>query len=244
MDPTRIREGRDPHTIRYGTLFGTLVFLLLASPFLKEGGTGEIILNGLFLTVLIGCVQAVRGDRRIVVLAVVLGSGLLASPGWGIFPASIATIVISQVAMIGFSGVVVIALGIDIFSAREISTGTILGACSVFVLLGLFWFGVFGLIEALEPGSFSFAEHHPIDLTGRFGDAERATQVSLKRAQIFYFTFVTITTLGFGDVLPVSDLARVYTTVAAMSGQLFLVVLVARLVGVHSAQSLSASKRE
>ncbi len=238
----RIRKSRDPKSVRYGILFGTLVFLLLTMPFLDKRSVGEFFLNVLFLSILVGCVQAVRSDRRLVGLCVVFGSGLFASPAWGIFPPSVTTNIVSIAALIGFSGVVIISLSLDVFRAREVSAGSIFGACSVFFLLGLFWYGIFSLIEVLQPDSFAFAEYHPADLANIMGVQQDIAEATLKRSQIFYFTYVTITTLGFGDVRPVSDVARIYTTIAAMSGQLFLVVLVARLVGIQSAQVSRARK--
>jgi voltage-gated potassium channel Kch len=51
-----------------------------------------------------------------------------------------------------------------------------------------------------------------------------------------YFSFVTLTTLGYGDITPASDLARLLAMMEAMLGQLFLVIIVARLVGIHATQ--------
>jgi hypothetical protein len=59
----------------------------------------------------------------------------------------------------------------------------------------------------------------------------------LKRGQLFYVSFVTITTLGFGDVLPVSTIVRIDSTVDAGRGQFFLATLIARRVGIHGAHA-------
>ncbi len=56
---------------------------------------------------------------------------------------------------------------------------------------------------------------------------------------MLYFSFSTLTTLGYGDIVPVSPLARMLTSVEAITGQLYLTVLVARLVGLHITESLS-----
>jgi hypothetical protein len=55
---------------------------------------------------------------------------------------------------------------------------------------------------------------------------------------VLYFSFATLTTLGYGDIVPVSAIARTLATLEAITGQLYLAVLVARLVGLHIAESL------
>ena len=59
-----------------------------------------------------------------------------------------------------------------------------------------------------------------------------------------YFSFVTLTTLGYGDIAPVSQFARLLAMLEAVLGQLFMVLLVARLVGVYTAQALARAPAE
>lgn len=66
----------------------------------------------------------------------------------------------------------------------------------------------------LDPGAFSFTD--------------RGT------ASVFYFSFVTLTTLGYGDIAPVAEAARSFAVLEAFIGQVFMVVPVARLVGLHT----------
>jgi voltage-gated potassium channel Kch len=83
------------------------------------------------------------------------------------------------------------------------------------------WGEGYGLIELLRPGSLKLPSVDP---------------VAGPRAMLQYFSFVTITTVGYGDIYPVSPLARATAATEALLGQLYLVVLVARLVGLHTAQ--------
>ena len=61
---------------------------------------------------------------------------------------------------------------------------------------------------------------------------------------LLYFSFTTLTTVGFGDITPVSAFARMFSVTEAIAGQVILVVLVARLVGMHVAQSTGALPAE
>jgi len=84
----------------------------------------------------------------------------------------------------------------------------------VYLLLGLLWAVWYDSIEVLQPGSF--------------GVSAQKGEASLP--QLAYFSFTTLTTLGFGDIVPLRSLARSLVMLEALVGQLFPVILIARLV--------------
>jgi voltage-gated potassium channel len=88
--------------------------------------------------------------------------------------------------------------------------------------MALAWSSIFAVVESLHPGSFSLPDIEGISPSRGF----------------LYFSFVTITTLGYGDITPVTSLARSLSILEAVIGQLYLVVQVAWLVGVHVSQSM------
>ena len=89
---------------------------------------------------------------------------------------------------------------------------------------------VFVLIEFLAPGSFRL-----VDITNA---ATRSQDVLLKDpGWLMYFSFVTLTTVGYGDLVPNTGIARSAAVTVAVIGQILLVVQIARLVGMHVAQS-------
>src|SRR5262249_34101121 len=89
----------------------------------------------------------------------------------------------------------------------------ILGAVAAYLLLGVIWAYAYSLVALLRPGAFS----GPVSPA----DGPRAW---------FYFSFVTLTTVGYGDVLPVHPVARSLATLEAVVGSLYLAILIARLV--------------
>ncbi|MET0628860.1 MAG: ion channel [Acidimicrobiia bacterium] len=108
---------------------------------------------------------------------------------------------------------------------ETIGTETILGAVCVYVLLGIAFAGVYAAVDDFDHGSFFAQMHTP------------ATNV-----EFLYFSFITMTTVGYGDLSPATDVGRVLVTFEALLGQVFLVTLVARLVsmyGVRRVPSLS-----
>ena len=106
-----------------------------------------------------------------------------------------------------------------VLRAERVSREKIFGALSVYLIFGVVWGLVFMLEDFLVPGSF------------RYGEGVRTG------AEMVYFSFVTLTTLGYGDIVPISPSARALATLEALTGQLYLTVLVARLVALHITHS-------
>jgi hypothetical protein len=105
----------------------------------------------------------------------------------------------------------------------------ILGGVCVYLLMGSAFYNIFCLVEIASPGAFLAGGELLSDYQGqRLHDAGYP--------ELLYFSFVTLTTLGYGDVTPVSPFARSLSTAAAVTGQLYLTILMAALVGMHIAE--------
>ena len=96
---------------------------------------------------------------------------------------------------------------------RSISMATVMGAISLFLLIGLFFASVHHLIHQFDPDAYTVS-------TG-----------SLEASTFQYFSFITLTTVGFGDVLAVTNFTRMLVAMQAVFGQVFLVTVVALVVG-------------
>jgi hypothetical protein len=101
------------------------------------------------------------------------------------------------------------------------------GAVAAYLLLGVLWAHAFSLLAIVRPGAFSGAVNA--------GDGPRAW---------LYFSFVTLTTMGYGDVLPVHPVARSLAVLEAVVGPLYLAILVARLVSLAVAPGRSDNAGE
>jgi hypothetical protein len=119
-----------------------------------------------------------------------------------------------------FFSIMLVSLLAYIRRAKEITADLLMGAASTYFLVGLFWAFVFFFIETFSPGSFR--------LEGSGADME---------SQLIYYSFVTLTTVGYGDITAASMIARSYSVLETVTGQLYLTVLVAGLVGLHISQS-------
>jgi hypothetical protein len=102
-----------------------------------------------------------------------------------------------------------------------ISANLIYGGLSVYLMLGWIFAGLGMLIELESPGSYSIS----------FREGQDIDQSMIR---FLYFSFVTLTTTGYGDVLPLSAHARLLANLEAVIGQIFLAVTIARLVAAHT----------
>jgi len=108
-----------------------------------------------------------------------------------------------------------------VLGSGKVTWDKIYGAICAYLLLGYAWTFAYSVVEEMQPGSFtSVASTMPDDLVGRV-------------MQLRYFSFVTLATVGYGDIVPHTAAARTTALLEAMLGQFYLVALVGRLVGLH-----------
>ena len=206
---------RTPH---YGAVLAVLLLLIVIAP-LSSGPESEIVVEFFFDLVLVtGAYSAAarKGNPwpfRILTSVTLLWRwvALLIESGQVDLGAMVMTAIWLAVAV----GTVTLAL----FEQEEADTNLILAAVVVYLLAAVTFAQVFEILELIQPGSFSGVPDggHPREL----GNA------------LLYFSFVCITTMGYGDILPVSELARPLAVLEGVFGTLYLAVMIARLVGLH-----------
>jgi hypothetical protein len=123
-------------------------------------------------------------------------------------------------------GVLCIAIGIRVFGAGRVTLDRVLGAVALYTLIGVVWAEAYQLVSVHSRGSFT-----GLQLPDPF---DRSTWI--------YFSFVTLTTVGYGDIAPVAHVAKSLAIFEALIGQLYPAIVLARLVSLHSAGSLTDKK--
>ena len=121
----------------------------------------------------------------------------------------------------------------DLNTGNRSTSERIFGALCAYVFIGLLFALVFSHLEYRDPGSFYISN----DLL-----AENAAKESSQLNVFTYFSFVTMTTLGYGDVTPISEHARTLAWLEALIGQLYLAVMVAGLVAVHISERMGKNR--
>jgi hypothetical protein len=122
-----------------------------------------------------------------------------------------------------FLGFVATTILRTILTQGRISTDSIFGAICAYLILGMAWGSLYAVVEVMQPGSFQ--------ATGELAAALQAAET--RGPTLVYYSFVTLTTMGYGDITPVAPAARTLAWLEAMTGQFYIAVLVAALVGIR-----------
>jgi voltage-gated potassium channel len=124
--------------------------------------------------------------------------------------------------------VIVVSLIRQIATAGRVSAGVILGSVTGYLLLGLIYSILVIFIMQNDPGAFSSPPGQPVE-----------SQQSISTSIPLYFSFVSLATLGYGDMVPLKPYTRSFATLIAVSGQFYIAIIVALLVGKFSAQNVT-----
>jgi len=213
---------------RHLWLFGTLMIYFLMVPLVEEIlPRTRTILDLFIILVLATAAYTVIGRKRTFFLALVLlVSGLILVLGdyqWH----SNKVMIFGCVCFVGFLGIVIFSILKEVMTQKEVSFDTISGALNGYLLIGMMWGFAYQAVEAAWPGSFHIAELAP-RLAGV------SAYVGPQLSSLFYFSFVTITTTGYGDIIPLSTIAGQLAITESVVGQFYMVVLVARLVSLQT----------
>lgn len=199
---------------RYGMLFYMLLFTLVAMPILTVLRWNATIIEFLLAISLLAAVSPIDANRARaplfgLILIVLIARAMVQESNQ----------ILAQESALGiwsFIGLLAAAQAMRVvITAEDVSSEHVFAALSAYLLAGVFFGLAYWSIEQVWPGSFSGPE--PLDREGAI-----------------YFSFVTLASLGYGDFLPKSDIARGLAIFEVIGGQLFLAVLVARLISLYS----------
>lgn len=201
---------------RYAVLFYSLLLSLCLPPILKQAGVTDGGVEFLLGANVLAAVSALeRGSLRAAALTL-LPLALLVRPGAAWLEQE--ALSRASLAVWAIMALVASAAGLR-FALRGKTVGSqqVYAALSTYLLAGLFFGVLYWVLEHFVPGSLAAGGSN--------------SPSGLPVASSIYFSFVTLASLGYGDILPVSDAARGLAVVEVVGGQLYLAVMVARLVG-------------
>jgi hypothetical protein len=207
-----------------------LGLLAVLQPFLRSDPLSRVILNLLLGAILASGVLLYVRRRRVMAIGVILSLAALVSGALQVLLPSRGMAITRQACLALFLTFTAGVLLNAVLSSGKVTSEKLSGAVCVFLLIGFLWATLFSVVELVTPGSLhvSQEEQAAMDEALRHGEPN---------SPMIYFSFVTLTTLGYGDVLPVSPVARTLAWIEAVLGQLYLTILVARLVGMHLTHS-------
>ncbi len=205
----------------FSALLVVILVLFFLSPFMVSS-LAKILLAIFFSVLLISGVAAIS-DRKfhrygaLLVAGNAFASNIIywATPGRDMAAWWYLSIIL-------FSFLLISVLLKRIFRRGPVTGHRIRGAIAGYVLIGISWAYIYQLVALFIDGAFSF----PSSMTAQPGDPEH-------RAALVYYSFVTMATLGYGDIVPVHPAARMFAVVEALIGLLYPATLLARLVSLE-----------
>ena len=198
---------------RFSILLTVLLLYVLAAPFIEDSSHGMLLHATLISMVLLAAIGCLDSHRFSFTTSRWFGIVTLGS-GWITVAVDLPALAVVNAAFrIAFFAVVTATLIGQIAATPRVTTGTIVGAISGYLLLGIIGTAGFVIVEAAAPGSL------------------RADPMPLTPSAYLYYAFITMATVGYGDIVPVAPAARSLAILLAVAGQLYIAVLIAIIVG-------------
>ena len=223
-----------PHTLtqywnteRFLVLLVSLLLLLVSSPFLNDLRWFGIIRNILTSWIFLEIFHTTTREKKGLIFSSLLVAFAIAAL-WvdNIFGTSARIIALTNAIIVIYLFFSIVVLAKFISGAESVGREVIYAAIIIYLLISMVWGYFYMTLEFFIPGSFAL----PFDM-----------DQSEKFIWLMYFSYVTVTTLGYGDITPLNAKASALASTEALIGQIYLVVIVAWLVGMHVSQR---SKKE
>lgn len=197
-----------------------LVLLLVVTPFVEGLNQAELLEGVLLTVVLCSAVLAVGAETRTLKIAVALSIPAVVAKWANHFAPALIPAEVFLLPGMAFVVFVIFQLLRFILSASQVDTEVLCAGIATYLTFGLLWTFAYVLTARVTPNAFS--------------DAGIAGSKVLSGFDALYFSYVTLCTVGFGDITPASPVARMLAVLEALTGTIYLAVLVARLVSMYS----------
>jgi len=197
----------------------SVILFLLLSAFLTEVQGGEVVAAISVFAILIAATVSLSEERSLRGPATILAGLCTLLLILDIVHPAFFLRILGWMALAGFFGFVSVELFSYLGRGGAITSGRLYASVSLYFILGTFFYAVFNLVEVWHPGSFA--------------ESGAAQAGPMHRHKLLYFSLVTLTTLGYGDIVPVKEPARILAALEAAAGVLYIAITVARLVAAY-----------
>jgi hypothetical protein len=212
--------GRLKETGRCTWLLASLILLLLVYPFVDESRLGSIFVALLNSALLIAAAFASGQGRRPMFIAFAFALPALALTWLWLMTNDHKVGIVLLATMILFYGFAIAQVLAYVLRPGPVTGDKLHGATSAYIMLGLFWAFIYQLLEVLSPGCFvNLAANPPSN--------------DVDWRQFVFFSFTTLTSTGYGSIVPVTGYAQSASILEQLAGIFFVAVLIARLAGLY-----------
>lgn len=203
---------------KYYHLLAVLILLFFIAPFNIGKEMRYLIFPLMFLSAILFSIRALEVKRPLYIFIASTGAlAVILALLFKFFNTSVGW-VLQEIPVIIFVFFLLISIALLIskmFSVSKVTSDTIAGGISVYLLLGFMWTVIYYAVYIFDCNAFSFPHQ-------------------FNEFNLFYFSFATLTTLGYGDIYPINKLAMSFSNLEAVTGQMYIAIFIARLVGLYS----------
>lgn len=218
------RSGIPKHS--FLALLICLLALLIAPAYALEGERA-ILWSGLYSCILLSSLYLVVKQKKEFVIGVCLIVPAMASAWLENITNTYDYLNLNSVLSTVFLMYICYNIGRFLFETEKVTLEMIYASMCLYLMIGLIWTYIYLSIEVNNPGSFSnLMENQSAETSSQF-----------LRSQLSYYSYVTLSTLGYGDISPLTRIARAWATFETIIGQFYLAIVVARLVALHITSS-------
>lgn len=221
----------DDREFRFLTLLICLFGALIIPPYFEGHAIFAVISKLIFSVVLFAAVYAVIELRRLWLVGVILFVPTLSSIWIEQFSDhNRLAFYIDNLTTIAFFGFIGYHFLQYILSCKKVTTNVIYASMCLYLMLAFIWAAIYANIHLFYGGAFNFSNDYLADTTLEGGQS---------MSTFTYFSFVTLSTLGYGDITPANRVAGAWVAVEAMIGQFYIAIVMARLVSLHAANRVA-----
>jgi len=208
---------------RSAFLLCSVLLFFAATPFLENRRGGETLIVLILYLTLVAATTVLSEKRGLFLSAVPLAGASIGLLWLDHVYHNMSFAIAANLSLIAFVGLVCVSLFVYLGKQGAIDRERIIVSVCLYFLLALFWFSVFQLTNTLHPGSFA---ENGATLAG-----------AIPPSKILYFSLTSLTTLGFGDIIPIRPPARMFAALEAAFGVLYIAITVARLVASYQTEN-------
>jgi voltage-gated potassium channel Kch len=210
---------------RFIYIIFAIMAVMLVNPFIRPiGKSGYFFATVLIAMIPLASFYALNKDRNRAIIILFICAPFVILDGINMFFTNRYLMVVAYSFGTLLYFYIIVLLVRNLLSQRVITANLIYCAISIYLLIGIMWAGIYVVLEGISPHSFS-------------GTSETS--------DLLYFSFVTLTTVGFGDVAPLSILSKRLAVFEAATGGIYMAIIIALIVGRYmSLQSGKDSKRD
>lgn len=201
--------------------FFALLLMLIAAPFLEHIRSGIIIESVLMTGVLLSGVLAVGGRRKSLLIAAALVAPAIFIRWVNLYRPDLLPQTVPPFCAMAFMAYVTAHLLWFIIRSPQVNSEVLYAAVSAYLMIAIFWSFAYILTAKLNPDAFAF-------------NGSAAADFKMIGLNALYFSLVTLASVGYGDISPVSSVAKMLAVMEAVAGLFYMAILIARLVAAYT----------